>query len=100
MSDLVKAAARNRAHAALDWVIDQTPIKIPPHLRNPFGWNWDADDVSLYALADSGEYRFHIEAETRASRGRRKKRRIAVLTVTDDDGTVKWEAEIPEGEQT
>ena len=95
MNDVVKTAARNSAYAALDWAIDQTPIKIPPHLRNPFGWHWDADDLSLYALADSGEYRFHLEAEIR-----RKKHRIAVLTVTDDDGTVKWEAEIPEGEQT
>ena len=105
MSDLT--AARNRTYAALDWAIRQTTIKIPHLLTDSFRWDWDADDVSLYAIADSREYRFHVEAEIRRAvwaRGQggqnMTKHRFAVLTVTNDKGVVKWKAEIPEGQQS
>lgn len=83
---------RDRAYEALDWAIDASPIKLPPHLRDPYGWHWDADDVSLYALTDGGEYRFHVAGERRG----RRMIRTAVLSVRDDDGSVKWEGEIPD----
>ena len=80
-----------RAREALDWAIDATPVRLPPHLQDPYGWHWDADDVSLYALTDFGEYRFHVAGERRGTR----LIRIAVLSVTDAEGKVLWEHDIP-----
>lgn len=75
---------------ALKWAIGETVLRIPPSIP-PSVWNWDHDDLSLFAVCDDGEFRFHVMAERRAG----VKTRIAVLSVTDDNGKVTWEAPIP-----
>lgn len=84
--------AEAQARAALEWAIPETPLRLPPMLRQPGGWKWDADDASLFCLRDEGEFRFHAAAERRGAR----KVRIAVMSIADDDGMAKWEADMPE----
>lgn len=82
---------KHPSREALSWAIDETVLKIPTRLKDPYAWNWDEDELSLYAFADEGDFRFHIAAERRGSR----KVRIAVLSVEDDDGKVTWEGDLP-----
>ena len=79
---------------ALDWALKENPFRIPPEISDAVKWKWDADDVSLSALHDAGEFRFFVSAVRTGSR----KRRIAVLTIEDDNGTAKWESTIPQGD--
>lgn len=79
------------AREALDWAIDNTCLTIPPPVRNPYAWQWNADDASLHCLTDEGDFRFHLALERRG----RFRIRIAVLSWEDDDGKATWEAEMP-----
>lgn len=83
--------AERSARDALAWAINETVIRLPPMQRQPGGWKWDEDDLSLFCLRDEGEFRFHVAAERRGSR----RVRIAVMYVLDDDGKATWEAEMP-----
>lgn len=78
------------ARILLRWSLDETIIRIPRKLQRPAAWRWNEDDQQLVALTDDGEYRYH----TALTAGRMMVRQ-AVLTVTDDNGTVTWEADIP-----
>lgn len=86
MMTTIEASAESIAREALDWAIDETCLKIPKPLTNPWSsyWAWDDDELTLTALTDDGEYRFHIGATL-----------TAVLSVTDNDGKVEWEADAP-----
>lgn len=78
------------ARVLLRWALDETNLRIPRKLERPAAWRWSEDDQQLVAMTDDGEYRYH----TALTHGRTKVRH-AVLTVTDDNGKVKWEANIP-----
>jgi hypothetical protein len=80
----------DRTREALDWAIDETPLKLPPRLKNPYAWEWDADNVQLRCLTPRGEFLFHVAAERRGP----YKTRIAVLSIKDDAGSLKWEADM------
>lgn len=83
--------AEEDARRALDWAIGETPLRLPPMLRQAGGWLWDAADASLFRLRDEGDFRFHIAAE----RGRSGKVRIVVMSISDDEGRATWEANMP-----
>ena len=91
MEDEAMTDAERSARDALAWAIEETSLYLPPMLRQPGGWKWDADDLSLFRLRDEGEFRFHVAAERRGSR----KVRIAVMSIMDDDGKATWEADMP-----
>lgn len=77
---------------ALTWAIGATQFRLPPSLREPGGWRWDKRDLSLYAINDDGEFRFHVAAK----RLRSRKVRIAVMTIEDDRGKATWESDMPD----
>lgn len=76
------------ARECLVWAIAETSIYLPPSIRHEGGWQWDADDVSLRAMCDGGEFRLHVSAERRGAR----KTRRAVMRVIDDNGSATWDA--------
>ena len=78
------------ARCILRWALDETVIRIPAKLQRPASWKWDDDNAQLVAMTDDGEFRFHIALTV----GRTKVRH-AVLSITDDHGSVKWEADVP-----
>lgn len=84
--------AEARTREALEWALKHTRLAIPHGLHTAAGWQWDADDVQLRAVAGDGHFRFHVAAERR----RKLKVRIAVLSWEDDDGSATWEAEMPD----
>ena len=83
------------ARDALAWAIQETPLRLPPSLRHPDGWQWDGDDLSFRRLTDDGEFRFHVAGVRRGAR----RARIAVMSVSDDRGSATWEAEIAEARE-
>lgn len=81
-----------RTRAALAWAMPETVLRVPPSLRSAAAWRWDADDAALVGMSDDGEYRFHVAAE----RTGRNKVRIAVMSVSDDNGRATWDAQMPQ----
>jgi hypothetical protein len=80
-----------RTREALAWAIPETVLRLPPSLRSASAWRWDADDAALVGMSDDGEFRFHVAAERNA----RGKVRIAVMSVSDDNGRATWDAQMP-----
>lgn len=95
----IEASAESIAREALDWAIDETCLKIPKPLTNPWSsaWAWDEDELTLTALTDDGEYRFNIGATLTAvlSVTSAWASMTCFLTWKDDDGKVEWEADAP-----
>lgn len=80
-----------KARAVLPWTIAETVARIPPALLDGDLWTWDEDAIELVADTDWGTFRLHIALIVA---GRRRQRQ-AVLSVSDDNGSVTWEADIP-----
>ena len=74
----------------IPWVAKETVVKLPEALHVAAGWSWDDHEERLFATHDGNFYTFHVELEVGRTR-----RHIATLSVSDKNGSVKWEAQIP-----
>lgn len=89
--------AERTTRDALEWAIQETVLRLPSDLHQVDEWEWDQHDLSLFSQrGDNSVFRFHVAAKRLASR----KLRIAVMTITDDHGTVTWEADLPTTDQS
>ena len=85
----MKTPQEASARMALIWALSETNLKIPEHLRNQRNWKWYAHDLCMYANTDGNKYVFYTITGSR-------KVSTAVLSVSDRNGKVTWEADIPE----
>ena len=75
----------------LAWAMKESPFRIPAEIADAAKWKFDEDDVSLSRMHDAGQFKFFVSLVRNGAR----RRRIAVLTIEDDNGTAKWESVIP-----
>ena len=85
----MKTTQEESARKALGWALSETNLKIPEHLWNQRGWKWDDYNLCMCSNADGGQFVFYTRTGSR-------KVRTAVLSVSDRNGKVTWEADIPE----
>lgn len=79
-----------RARLALGWAIRNSCIRFPVPLRDPGAWVWDPHYLRLTAQ-NASDFDFHLAAQRRGKR----LERIAILTITDGSGNVRWESVLP-----